>query len=146
MTTNSSVSIKACDAELGYLILRLTMGMNILMHGSMRLITGDDRFATGMAHTLQNSFLPQGFVHGFGIVLPWVEAAIGLLVLIGLFSRVALVAGGLLMTVLTFGVGTIQNWETAGLQLSYALVFGVLLAALAFNRYSLDGWRRRGKT
>ena len=146
MPVTSRVSWKASDAALGYLVLRLTIGMNILMHGSMRLLTGDGKFAATMSQPYQGTLLPVWFAHGFGMVLPWIEATIGFLVFTGLLTRVALTAGGILMMVLTFGVGIRQNWETAGLQLSYALVFGLLLATVAFNRYSVDSWLRRGKS
>ena len=133
------------DLALGYLVLRLTIGMNIMMHGLARLVSGEDKFVAGLTHTFQSSPLPHALVWGFGTVLPWIEAAIGILVLTGLFTRFALTAGGLLMTLFTFGVGTIQNWEAAGLQLSYALVFALLLAAVAANGYSLDALIRRKK-
>lgn len=139
----SRVSFRACDLQLAYLLLRLTMGMNFLMHGSARLLSGEDKFVAGMMHTFQASPLPPQLVWSFGTALPWFEAAIGFLVLIGLFTRVALTAGALVITILTFGVGMVQNWETAGLQLPYALVFAVLVATISANRYSLDTVLRR---
>ena len=134
----SPVSFRASDLRLAYLLLRLTMGMNFLMHGSARLLSGEDKFVAGMMHTFQASPLPHGLVLGFGTALPWFEATIGFLVLIGLLTRVALTAGALVITLLTFGVGVVQNWETAGLQLTYALVFALLVATVAANHYSLD--------
>jgi len=139
----SQVSFRASDLTLAYLLLRLTMGMNFLMHGSARLLSGEDKFVAGMMHTFLASPLPPQLVRSFGTALPWFEAAIGFLVLIGLFTRVALTAGALVITMLTFGVGVVQNWETAGLQLPYALVFAVLVATVAANRYSLDTLLRR---
>jgi thiosulfate dehydrogenase (quinone) large subunit len=61
----------------------------------------------------------------------------------GLFSRLALSAGALEILVLTFGSTLRQDWESAGLQLIYALVYAALLAFLGANRYSVDGLRHR---
>jgi thiosulfate dehydrogenase (quinone) large subunit len=47
--------------------------------------------------------------------------------------------GGLLIFVLTFGTTLRQNWESAGLQLTYALVFSALLAFRECNALSVDG-------
>ena len=137
---NSEISFKSSDATLAYLLLRATMGMNIMMHGLSRLLSGESKFLGSLMQTFQGSPLPQPLVLGFATALPWIEAAIGFLVLTGLKTRMALTAGGVLMIVLTFGVTLRQNFEAAGLQLPYALVFALLLAAAAANRYSLDTW------
>ena len=134
----SEFSFKSSDAALGYLVLRCTLGMNIMMHGSARLLSGESKFVSGLLQTYQGSPLPHPLLLGFATALPWFEALVGLLVLIGFRTRIALAAGGFLMTVLTFGVGVRQNWEAAGIQLSYALVFAILLACIGANRYSLD--------
>jgi thiosulfate dehydrogenase [quinone] large subunit len=54
--------------------------------------------------------------------LPWTEATIGLLLLLGLFTRFALVAGSLEMIVLMAGITLAQNWEVAGIQLIYCAI------------------------
>jgi thiosulfate dehydrogenase (quinone) large subunit len=142
---NSEISFKSSDVTLAYLLLRATMGMNIMMHGLARLLSGEGKFVASLMKMFLGSPLPPPLVSGFATALPWIEAAIGLLVLTGLKTRFALTAGGVLMIVLTFGVTTLQNWETAGQQLSYALVFALLLASAAANRYSLDSWLLRRK-
>jgi len=136
-------SPRASDAALAHLLLRATIGMNILMHGVARLVSGEDKFVASLVQQYQGSPLPQPLVLGFATVLPWIEATIGLLILTGLRMRSALVAGALLIIVLTFGVGVRQNWEAAGLQLTYAVVFALLLASASADRYSLDALMRR---
>jgi len=79
----------------------------------------------------------------FASALPWVEGTIGLLVLIGLFSRLALSAGATLIVILTFGATIHQDWESAGLQLIYAAVYAVLLAHSEHNVYSADALMQR---
>jgi thiosulfate dehydrogenase (quinone) large subunit len=44
------------------------------------------------------------------------------------------------MLVLIFGSSLRQAWQVVGLQLIYSLVYALLLAAVRFNRYSLDNW------
>jgi hypothetical protein len=56
--------------------------------------------------------LPSWSVMFFGLVLPWVEAA---LILLGLATRFALGAAALTILVLTFRSTLRQDWESAGL-------------------------------
>jgi thiosulfate dehydrogenase [quinone] large subunit len=86
--------------------------------------------------------LPSWSVTAFGFVLPWVEAALGLLLLLGLATRFALAAASLTILVLTFGSTLRQDWESAGLQLIYAAIYAALLVFRSENVYSLDEIRR----
>jgi thiosulfate dehydrogenase [quinone] large subunit len=129
------------DASVAYAILRLTFGVNIALRGITRIANGTDLFAADLLKQFENSVLPAASVQAFGLVLPWVESAIGLLLITGFQTRAALIAGGLMMTVLTAGTMLIQNFQTAWLQLTYAVVFFILLACRGWNALSLDGWR-----
>ncbi len=66
------------------------------------------------------------------------EAIVGVLVLFGLWSHVALIAGGTTIAILTFGITLLQQLEVAGIQLIYAIAFAFLLMFLDLNRYSMD--------
>jgi thiosulfate dehydrogenase (quinone) large subunit len=77
-------------------------------------------------------------VGSFGYALPWLEASIGLFLIIGFKTREVLVAGALLMMALTFGTALRQDWEVAGLQLLYSAVYTALIATLRHNSLSLD--------
>ena len=131
---------------LGYGLLRVTLGLNNFMHGVSRLLSGAGKFAAGLVGMFHATPLPPELVQIFGYTLPWLEASIGLLILVGLWTRSALAGGALLMLVLTFGTTLRQDWGTAGLQLNYTLIFAALLAFLQYNAWSLDGWRGRGVT
>jgi thiosulfate dehydrogenase [quinone] large subunit len=126
------------DKSLGYTLLRVTLGLNIFMHGTSRLLTGVGNFVAGMIKMFQNTALPTAVVEPFGYALPWLEAGIGLLIIIGLRTREALVAGALLMLALTFGTTLRQNWDVAGLQLLYSVVYTALIAGLRYNSQSVD--------
>ena len=42
------------------------------------------------------------------------------------------------MLVLTFGPAMRQDWPTVGVQLTYSLIYSLLLAGIRFNSYSVD--------
>jgi thiosulfate dehydrogenase [quinone] large subunit len=86
----------------------------------------------------QNTVLPTAVVAPFGYALPWLEAGLGLLIIIGFRTREALVAGALLMLALTFGTALRQDWDVAGVQLLYSAVYAALIAALRYNSLSVD--------
>lgn len=126
------------DEQVAYALLRAVVGTNLLMHGVIRVITGKAAFAAHLSEQFARSPLPEWSVRGFGMVLPAVEGLVGLLLLIGWKTRVALIAASLLMLVLTFGSALVQDWNAAGVQLLYALVFSVLLFLRRYNGWSLD--------
>jgi thiosulfate dehydrogenase [quinone] large subunit len=61
-----------------------------------------------------------------------------------LWTRIALIGGALFMMALTVGVTSNQQWDVAGQQLVYSLVFFVLLFLVEYNRLAVDSWIRRG--
>jgi thiosulfate dehydrogenase [quinone] large subunit len=126
------------DAALAYFLLRVTIGTNIFIHGLSRILAGPAHFADALVPAFQHAPLPSGFVHLFAVTLPYVESAVGLFVLIGVRTRLALVAGSLLILTLTFGATLNQDWESAGLQLIYAAVYASLLAFRHHNTFSID--------
>ena len=126
------------DAALAYLLLRATIGINIFIHGLSRILAGPSHFADALLLAFQHSPLPAELVRPFALALPWVESILGLLVLFGIRTRLALVSGSLLILALTFGATLNQDWESAGLQLIYAIVYASLLAFRHYNTYSAD--------
>jgi thiosulfate dehydrogenase (quinone) large subunit len=135
----------ASDLSLAYLFLRATLGVNIFLHGASRILSGQGHFASTVIQQFQAAHLPHFLIVTFAWSLPWAEAAIGLLILIGLFTRLGLILGALLILVLTFGSSLLQDWQIVGVQLIYAAVYAALLAFLSANRFSLDALLHRGK-
>jgi thiosulfate dehydrogenase (quinone) large subunit len=121
-----------------YFLLRVTIGVNILIHGVSRLLAGPAVFAHTLVPMFQKTPLPVWSVYWFGLVLPWVEAVLGFSILIGFRTRIALIAGSVLILVLTFGSTLRQDWESAGLQLIYAAIYAGLLAFHDRDACSLD--------
>lgn len=131
------------DIAVAYLLLRAIIGLNIFMHGVSRLLAGPTSFASALFPMFQKTLLPTWSVYWFGLALPWIEAILGLFVLLGLRTRIALIAGSLLIFVLTFGSTLRQDWVSAGWQLLYAGIYAALLAFRDRNVYSLDAWLHR---
>jgi thiosulfate dehydrogenase (quinone) large subunit len=127
------------DYSLAYALLRIALGLNIFLHGVTRLISGPANFVASLTKMFENTILPAALVVPFAYALPWLEAAIGLLILIGLRTRDALVAGSVLMLVLTFGTTLRQDWNVAAIQLFYSVIYAALIASVSHNRLSVDG-------
>lgn len=127
------------DAAIAYAIFRLTFGVNIGFRGVVRItVNGLDQFAAGLMKQFEPTWFPAFAIDTFAHVIPWLETAIGLMLILGLFTRPALILGGLLMTSLTFGTMYLQNFDLAWLQLTYAIAFFLLLASRSWNLISLD--------
>ena len=137
------VGLDKDDQRLAYALLRIVVGLNLLMHGVSRMLAGPGTFAAHMVGQFAHAPLPVWSVWSFGMVLPAIEALLGLLLLIGLRTRAALVAASLLIMVLTFGSGLLQEWSIVGTQLTYALAYSALLFLLRYNGWSVDAWMAR---
>jgi thiosulfate dehydrogenase [quinone] large subunit len=101
-------------------------------------VLGLDTFAGGMMKQFSATWFPAAFIDIFAHTLPWIETAMGLMIILGLGTRLALVVGGLMMTSLTFGTMFLQDFNLAWLQLTYAIAFFLLLATRSWNTLSLD--------
>jgi thiosulfate dehydrogenase (quinone) large subunit len=134
-------SRQASDIVIAYTILRLSFGANILLHGLSRILNGRAAFLAYLTHYFEHAHLiPASSLPAFGAVLPWVETTLGLLLMLGLFSRFTLIVGALVMTALVIGTNLAQDWLVSGLQLPYCFIYYYLLIHLEQNRMSLDAW------
>ncbi|KFE71318.1 hypothetical protein DB31_3448 [Hyalangium minutum] len=142
MTVTENTTQRISDAALAHLGLRLVLGINIAVHGLVR-VPAPVAFAEGMVKGFAETPLPAPLVLAFGVTLPFIELAVGVAVLLGLRLRWALFGGLLVMAGLTFGTCLQQNWNNAGLQLTYAVAYAALLATVAHARFTLDGTLER---
>jgi thiosulfate dehydrogenase [quinone] large subunit len=127
------------DRQLAYAVFRLTLGINILVHGAGRIFgPGAEAFATTTAAEFSKTALPAGLVHAFLFVLPFAELVLGALTTLGLFTRWALTLGGLMIATLVFGTAMRSDWNTVGVQMIYAITYYFLLVHRSSNRFSLD--------
>jgi thiosulfate dehydrogenase (quinone) large subunit len=109
-----------------YILLRLAIGMSCFGHGLVRMfkLAG---FSKWMVGQFQKSYLPEALVVPFSYFLPFAELVIGLLLLIGVFTRQAAIAGAILMILLIFGTTTIENWDAIPTQLIHVAFLVALL-------------------
>ncbi len=126
------------DRRIAYALLRIVFGVNIFFHGLSRLLGDHAAFLAYLSQQMAKAPLPKSILPPFAAALPWTEAAIGLLLLLGLFTRFALVAGSLVLIILMAGITLAQNWDVAGIQLIYCAIYFVLLTHRGRNFYSLD--------
>jgi thiosulfate dehydrogenase [quinone] large subunit len=143
--TESAASVQSSDAVIAYTILRLSFGANIMLHGVSRLLAGRPAFFAYLTHYFEHApLVPASLLPAFATVLPWVETTLGLLLMLGLLTRFALIAGSLVLTVLVIGSNLAQDWTVAGLQLIYCFIYYYLLVHREKNRISLDALLRIG--
>ena len=141
----NSVDLKGqSDKALAYGTFRLTLGITELMHGLVRLPILAT-FATGTAKAFEGTILPGWFVYAFGLVLPFLEALIGISLILGLLTKWALLAGSLLMPILIFGTCLRQDWATVGVQMIYVIAYFLAFLFLEYNQYSFDRISRSRK-
>jgi len=135
----------AWNVAWSYAVLRFTLGITFLFHGISRFMSGPFAFADQMVQNFHNTFLPDFMVRPFALSVPPVEVVLGILLCLGLFTRLTLIAGGLWMIALVFGTTIREDYPTVAIQLLYALLFFVLQVWEPANRMSLDTlmrWRR----
>src|ERR1700677_4843107 len=106
---------RAWNVVWSYAVLRLTLGTTFLFHGITRFVSGWFAFADQMTQNFQNTFLPDFLVRPFALSVPPVETIVGMLLCLGLFTRLTLIAGGLWMTALVFGTTIRQEFSTVAI-------------------------------
>lgn len=139
MVNPATSTLDWSDTSLAYAIFRLTFGVNICIRGVARIfVLGLDNFSAGMMKQFSATWFPALFIDTFAHTLPWLEMALGVMLILGLKTRLALIVGGLMMTCLTFGTMFLMDFNLAWLQLTYAIAFFLLLATRSWNLISLD--------
>jgi thiosulfate dehydrogenase (quinone) large subunit len=135
-----SETTRSSDLVWAYTILRLSFGANIMLHGVSRLLAGHAAFLAYLTHYFEKTpLVPASLLPLFAWVLPPVETLLGLLLVLGLWTRFALIAGALVLAMLVVGTNLAQDWNVAGLQLIYAFLYCYLLVHRERNAVSIDG-------
>ncbi len=136
---------KQCAMALGGTLLRLGLGMLFTVAALGKFLgPGYLGFARSMQESFAKTWLPGLLVAPFAYVLPLVETAVGILLLVGLFTRPTLVVTGLLLIVLAFGMMVQGNGTVVAANLNYVLLVAVTLVLLAeSNPYSIDAMMKK---
>jgi len=131
------------DKALAYLLLRVTLGIDMFIHGMTRLFGEYAGFVANILKEFQDTILPQFSLLIFAWSLPPLEALVGILLLIGFCTRFATCLGAILIAVLVFGSSLKHDWNTVGIQMAYALIYYFLILNLQHNRFSMDHWIKK---
>lgn len=123
--------------KIAFLLARLAIGASMFGHGAVRL-PKLQTFSEGMVADFQDAAPPISLVTAFSYIIPIVEFATGLLLLLGLFTRAALIGGGFLMFILIIGTSAIENWGALPSQLLHTAFFAVLLNYVQSNYLAID--------
>lgn len=134
---------------------RMTTAVILIVAAVSKLSAGPDRFSKAI---LGYDLLSQRMALLLAFWLPWAELVSGVLLAIGLFSRVAALMGSGLFLIFCVaieisllrgrqhGCGCFGNGSTIRWQLVYRdlALFGILLTVYAFEggALALDGWAR----
>lgn len=120
-----------------YLITRTAIGASMLGHGLARL-PKLKVFSIWMTGSFKTSIVPNALILPFSYALPFGEFTVGLLLLLGLFYRQALIVGSAIMVLLILGSCLIENWDAVPSQLIHIAFFAVLLQFESANTNTLN--------
>lgn len=122
-----------------YTLLRITLGLNILLHGLVRTPkTRYQAFVAAVQTEFKDTLLPDKLVSVVAQSIPLLESIIGLLILTGFCTGLSILAGFALMILLLTAKSIKQDWYTVSLQMIYILYYTLLQAGLRYNTFSLD--------
>jgi len=135
------------DLPVAYLLLRLTMGIHMIVHGAVRLpilgqFASETRKAFAGLNLLGLPFFPGWLVNIISYAIPPVEFIIGILLTVGFKTRLSSIVGNILMLILMFGTVAQKNFSVAHLMWFYVLIFAALVALNFADRYSLDAMKK----
>jgi len=91
------------DAALAYALLRLALGTSMLVHGLVRMGGRFWPFVEHITKQFAPSPIPHSLVRISAMLIPPVELLIGALLILGLWTRFALVLGSIEMCALNRG-------------------------------------------
>src|ERR1043165_8979165 len=140
----------AIDRAWAILFARLVLGLIFFMAGVMKVFQlGPLNHARKYFLPFADTFLPVWSLWATGVVIPFVELIAGAMVILGLRVRVALIALGFVLAVVTFGHllhDALYEFHTHVIP-RLALLLFVLLLPREDDYFSLDhlvwGWKRR---
>jgi thiosulfate dehydrogenase (quinone) large subunit len=131
------------DLSTAYVILRVTLGLNMFFHGLPR-IGHLAQFVDGVVKSFAKTPLPAALVAPYAYAIPFVEVALGLLILIGIGLRYVLPLGAIYIMTLMIGTLMRADYLVVSEQLGYSLIFVLLIAFRSYDRFSYD--RRATRT
>jgi putative oxidoreductase len=127
---------------LAYALLRLCLGIVMVTHGLPKLLgTSHGSMADPMAGSIRliENILQLPSPELFGLFVAWLEGLGGLLLALGLATRILAVAMAIQMAAIAYILG--PNWPWIDRGIEYPVLMGFLFIYIAFKgagRHSLD--------
>ena len=124
-------------------LLRLPIGVLFLFAGLNKFLGGYGNFVSWIIQDMsEKTWLPKVLLYPYAYVLPFIEVVVGVLLIIGLLTRPALIATALLSTSLLFGKVLAQDHATVANIANYVLITAIAYYFSRQNRFSLDALRK----
>ena len=133
----------AKDMSVVAFLLRLPIGVLFLFAGLNKFLGGYGNFVSWIIQDMsEKTWLPKVLLYPYAYVLPFIEVVVGVLLIIGLLTRPALIATALLLTSLLFGKVLAQDHATVANIANYVLITAIAYYFSRQNRFSLDALRK----
>jgi len=114
------------DFKTVFFFLRLPVAVSLAGHGLVRL-PKLQAFTEGMVKSMEKSAIPEVLIIPFGYLLPFLEALVGIALLIGFKPKLTIYASLSLMSMLILGSSSVENWSAIEAQLIHSLCLSALL-------------------
>lgn len=124
--------------QVAYVLLRITLGIVFLFYGVIKFVLGRAAVAAGIGQEFNKTFLPHALVTLFANVLPFLEVLLGLCILLGVFTVIALGLTAALMVALILGQVVAMNAGIVANNLIYSIILFLLLFFAEHNTLCLD--------
>ena len=139
--TESDPTGSLSNLQIGYVFFRVFAGINLFLHGFMRVLTGVSAWANPQAETFVDTYLPMPLVYLALNMIPYIEVIIGACMTLGFMTRWAFIGGLSFMFVLLYGHLTRQNWAGAHIVMHYGIYYWIMLVLIKQNWLAVDKLR-----
>lgn len=121
-------------------LLRLSLGVLLFFAAVGKFIgPGPGGFANWILQEFEGTYLPRILVLPYAYTLPYLEFLLGVVLILGIFTRVSLTVAGLTLLSLAFGKMVQQDHATVANNLNYVLMAAIALwFAWKDNAISVD--------
>ncbi|MBK0378621.1 DoxX family protein [Mucilaginibacter segetis] len=129
--------VHAKKENTAYLLARLPIAFSMFGHGLVRM----PKLATFSEHVVsqfEKTMLPAALVVPYSYALSFFELAVGVLLILGLFTRFANILGVAVMVSLIFGSCLLEQWPNVFTQIVYGAYFALLYLYADYDKYSVD--------
>lgn len=120
-----------------YVFVRLGVGISLFGHGLVRM-PKLLAFSCWMIQKFKDTPFPSFIITPYSYALPVAEFSIGLLLLLGVFTKQAAIAGSVTMLTLIFGTCILEDWGALPSQMIHILFLSILLSQIQYNTFSID--------